>query len=398
MSRPDRSRLRLADAVSLGAGDLAARPLRAWLSALGIAIGIAAAVAVLGISASSRAGLLAQLAEEANLLSVSAGASFTGQAADLPLEAEGMVRRIPPVEHTSAVGFVASATVRRSAAVDKIDTGGIAVVAAEPNLLVTLGARMLRGSFLNAATASFPAVVLGANAARTLGIDRVPVGTQVYLGGSYFSVVGILAPVRVAPEIDSSALVGFPVADALLGLDGHPTTIYLRAAPDQVQAVASVLPFTANPVQPEAVRVSHPSDVLVARAAAKAAFAGLFLGLGAVAILVGAIGVANVMVISVLERRGEIGLRRALGAARIHVAGQFLVESSLLAVLGGAGGVALGALAVAVAGVIAGQPVVLPPAALAGGLGAAAAVGTVAGAYPALRAARMTPTEALRTG
>ena len=103
-----------------------------------------------------------------------------------------------------------------------------------------------------------------------------------------------------------------------------------------MQAVAAVLPFTANPAQPEAVQVSRPSDVLLARAAAKSAFSGLFLG--AVAVLVGGVGIANVMVISVLERRGEVGLRRALGARRVYVASQFLVESSLLALAGGAGG------------------------------------------------------------
>ena len=372
--------------------------MRAALSALGIAIGIAAAVAVLGISASSRAGLLDQLAAEGNLLSVSAGTSFTGQPASLPLAAEGMIRRIPPVDTATAVGFVPNATVRRTAAVGKIDTGGIAVMAAEPSLLDALGARVARRTSLNDGTAAFPAVVLGFNAAQSLGIDAVPMGTQVYLGGGYFTVVGILRPVPAAPEIDSAALVGFPVADARLGLGGHPTSIYLRAAADQVQAVAAVLPFTANPAQPETVRVSRPSDILAARAAAKTAFSGLFLGLGAVAILVGGVGIANVMVISVLERRGEIGLRRALGATRSHVASQFLVESSLLAALGGIGGVALGAAAVAVAAAAGGQPVVVPALAVAAGLGTAVAVGTVAGAYPALRAARLTPTEALRAG
>ena len=392
-----RSHLRAADVMALGAGGFRARPLRGCLSALGIAIGIGAAVSVLGISASSRAGLLSQLASEGNLLTVSGGTSFTGDPAPLPLEAEGMIRRIPPVQTASAIGYVPGITVRRTPLVNKIDTGGIAVMAAEPNLLDTLGATVLRGAFLNAATASYPAVVLGFNAAQSLGIDRVPVGTQVFLGARYFTVVGILRPVAVAPAIDSAALVGFPVASSLLGLGGSPTTIYLRAGVDQVPAVAAVLPFTANPVQPEAMRVSRPSDVLIARAAAKTAFAGLFLGLGAVAILVGGVGIANVMVISVLERRGEIGLRRAIGATRAHVAGQFLVESSLLALLGGAGGVALGAAAVSVSSALGAQPVVLPLPALLGGLGTAAAVGTLAGAYPALRAARLAPTEALRS-
>ena len=275
---------------------------------------------MLGISASSKANLLSQLGAEANLLTVSAGSDLDGSPAPLPLTAEPMVARIPPVESVTAVGYVPDATVRRTSMVPVIDTGGISVLAAQPGLLGTLGGTVSHGTFLNAATQRYPAVVLGAVAARTLGIARVAPDTQVYLAGQYFTVIGILSPVPLAPEIDEAALVGFPVANRLLGLGGNPTELYLRALPDQVQAVTSVLPFTANPAQPEGVQVSTPSSILAARAAAGTALTGLFLGLGGIAAAVGAIGIANIMVISVLERRGEIGLRRALGAARWHVA------------------------------------------------------------------------------
>jgi putative ABC transport system permease protein len=391
-----RSRLRIGDGFLAGAIGLRARPVRAALSALGIAIGIAAAVAVLGISASSKANLLAQLGAEGNLLTVTAGQSADGSAAPLPLTAQGMVGHIPPVQSVTAVGLVSGATVRRTAAVPVVDSGGISVMAAQPSLLATLGGSVARGTFLNAANGSYPAVVLGAAAARTLGIDRVPLGTQVYLGGRYFTVIGILRPVPLAPEIDEAALVGFPVANSLLDLGGHPTELYLRATPDQVPAVASVLPFTTDPAQPEGVQVSRPSAVLAARAAAKTAFTALFLGLGAVAVVVGGVGIANIMVISVIERRAEIGLRRALGGTRRHVAAQFLAESVLLSLLGGAAGVALGALATAGYAVTGKQPAVIPPAAVAAGIGVAVAVGALAGVYPAARAARMAPAEALR--
>lgn len=379
---------------------LRARKVRTALSGLGIAIGIAAAVAVLGISASSRANLLAQLGAEGNLVTVSAGQDFDGSPAPLPLTAEPMIARIPPVESVTAIGYVPGAIVLRTAAVPAIDSGGISVYAAQPGLLGTLGAGneqgVAAGTFLNAATARYPAVVLGAVAAQSLGIAQVGPATQVYLDGRYFTVIGILRPLPLVPALDEAALVGFPVADDLLGLDGSPTQIYLRAAPDQVQPVVSVLPFTANPAQPEGVQVSLPSSILAARAAARTAYAGLFLGLGAVAVLVGGVGIANIMVIAVLERRAEIGLRRALGATRRRVGLQFLTESVLLSALGGAAGVLAGAAATAGYALASGQPAVVPAVSVAAGFGIAIGTGALAGVYPAARAARLAPAEALR--
>jgi putative ABC transport system permease protein len=385
------------DVVRVATSALLARRVRTVLSALGIAIGIATIVAVVAIPASAKAELLAELAREGNLLSVQAGQTLDGTAAPLPLTAPAMIRRIPPVERAAPVGIIVGATVRRSAAIPIVDTSGIAVAAANASLLATVDARILHGSFLNAATARYPAAVLGNDAAVALGIPDLTQPAQVYIGGQYFTVVGILDTTPLTPTLDQSVLIGFPVAKSLLGFSGNPTDIYLRVQPDQVTAVERVLAATTNPQTPEAVQVSHPSDILAARAATKGAFNDLLLALGAVALLIGGIGIANVMVISVLERRSEIGLRRSLGANRHHIAAQFLAESLVLSAIGGVFGVVLGMWATNLYANLNALPTTVPVADGIITLTAAVLVGITAGVYPATRAATLEPTEALRS-
>ena len=391
-----RSRLLRSDLLRVGSLGLRSRRLRAALSGLGIAIGIACVVGVLGISASSEADLLAQLGRLSNLLTVTAGQSAFGQNSELPLASTGMAQRIATVRQASAIGQV-SATVRRNDRIPASITNGLAVYAGRPNLLQVFGGSVREGAFLNDATAHYPAVVLGSVAAQRLGIDHLDKPIRVYIGSEWFTVVGILNDVPGAPEIDRSVLIGFPIAESLFNYDGAPSTIYVRTDPNAVDATRYLLGATANPAHPDEVQVSRPSDALAAEAAARGAFNALFLGLGAVALLVGGVGIANVMVISVLERRSEIGLRRALGATRVHIGGQFLTESILLSSFGGMAGVAIGAAITAAYAISQGWTIVVPSQAVGGGIAAAIVTGAVAGLYPALRAARLAPTEALRT-
>ncbi|WP_329088210.1 MULTISPECIES: ABC transporter permease [unclassified Streptosporangium] len=386
-----------ADLARTAVVGLRTRRMRAALSALGIAIGVAAMVAVTGLSASSQAGLLAEIDKlGTNLLTVSPGRVLGGGDAKLPFEAPGMIARIGPVETVQHTGRT-KADAFRSPYIPSINTNALTVDAASLDLPAAVRTTVAQGRYLNAATAEQPVAVLGSAAAARLGIARIHPGMRVWVGGQWFYVAGILNPATLMPEIDSSVLVGYPAARRYLHFDGHPSTIYVRAQTDRVQDVQKVLAATANPKNAGEVSVSRPSAALVARAAVQSALNGLFLGLGAVALLVGGIGVANTMVISVLERRSEIGLRRALGATRGDIRLQFLAEAILIAAIGGVVGVAMGTTATAIYAHVKGWATVVPPLAWAGGLGAAVAIGAVAGLLPALRAARMQPTEALRT-
>jgi putative ABC transport system permease protein len=389
-------RLSPRNVLRLGAHGLRARPLRVVLSAVGIAIGIAAMVAVVATSTSSRAqlnGLLNSLGT--NLLTVAPGRTLFGEQATLPDESVAMIGRIRSVESVTAIGQLPDAKAYRTNKVPAPQSGGIGTYVVRTDLLGTVGAAVRSGTWLNDATARYPAVVLGATTAEQLGIGAVTRGMQIWLGGRWFTVIGILNPVPLAPELDLGALIGWQAGRRYLGVDGDITTVYTRSDPDAVQAVRDLLARTANPARPNEVDVSRPSDALAAQAAVDKTFTGLLLGLGAVALLVGGIGVANTMVISVLERRSEIGLRRSLGATREHIRTQFLTESLLLSVLGGGAGIALGSAATAAYATVQGWPTVVPGWVVAGGIAAALIIGGVAGLYPAIRAARVAPTEAL---
>jgi putative ABC transport system permease protein len=400
-------RLAMRDWLRVASVGLRARPLRAALSALGIAIGTAAIVGVLGLSSSSQAGLIAEINRlGTNLLTVETGQSLTGGPAELPREAPARITLLDHVQQVAHTALIKNKYVYRSSIVPAAETGGLQVRATNLTLLPVLESGLARGDWLNNGTARLPVAVLGAVAAQQLGIDRVYPVERIWLGGQWFNIAGILNPSPLEPDIDVSALIGYPAAEKCLGYvsivhgqqyAGPPTTIYVRAATGQEAAVQALLANTADPEAPYEAAVSQPSDVLTARAAAAGAFNSLFLGLGAVALIVGAVGVANIMIISVLERRSEIGLRRALGATKAQIRTQFLAESILLAVIGGIVGVLAGATATAVYASTKHWAIVIPAQAWTGGIASAILIGAVAGLLPAIRASRMPPTVALRT-
>jgi putative ABC transport system permease protein len=380
--------------LRLGTAGLRARPARALLSALGIAIGIAAMIAVVGISASSQARLNDQLSRlGTNLLTANAGTNLFGEQTVLPPDTIPKVGLMKGVQSVSGTGNLKNLNVYRSSLIDPDETNSLGVKTANLDLLKVTGGTVRSGTWLNSATARYPSVVLGATAAQRLGI--VTPGAQVWLGGQYFTVVGILNPVVLAPELNSAALIGEPIAKQLFAFTGSPTIIYERSADAIVNEVRSLLPATISPRAPENVQVSRPSDALAARNAADQAFTGMLVGLGSVALLVGGIGVANTMIISVLERRREIGLRRSLGATRSHIRWQFLAEALLLSALGAVLGSILGVGVTGAFAIYHRWPVAMPPSTLGVALVATLTIGAAAGLYPAVRAARTPPTSAL---
>jgi putative ABC transport system permease protein len=404
---PAAARLRVSDLARLAVVGLRTRKLRAALSALGIAIGVAAIVAVLGLSASSAAAVNAEIAAlGTNLLTVQNGQTASGGTAELPLQAPGMISRLAGVYQVQSTGSI-SANAYRSPLIPSLYSNALTVDAATLGLPAAAETSLAQGEFLNAATQREPVCVLGAAAAQLMGIDHIFPGERIQVrltnssgnqtGAMWLYVTGILKPDVLVPQINSSVFTGFPFAEKNLHFDGHPSTVYVKATDSQVTAVHTLLYAQANPQNPTYVNVSQPSSALVAKADADAAFNTLFLGLGAVALLVGAIGVANIMVIAVLERRSEIGLRRALGATRGHIRTQFLTEAILLALIGGVAGVLAGAAATSSYAHHKGWATVIPVQAWAGGLAAALLIGALAGLLPAIRAARMSPTQALWT-
>ena len=389
-----RSAVTPADLLRLGLFGLRTRPTRVVLSALGIAIGIAAMIAVVGISSSSKAQLDQVLdALGTNVLTATQAQGF-GETPPLPETALESVLRQDDVQAAAAVGTIDDAAVYRNGYVPAAETKGIGVLAAWGEVPTVLGGALASGRWIDDAPGAPAQVVLGADAATALGIDAVGPDTRVWTGGQWVQVVGVLESMQLASDLDNQVFVPRDLARTL-GFTGAPTAVYARVDPEHVGRARDLLAGAVSPAAPQDVGVTRPSDALAAKNATDDSFTGLLVGIGGVALLVGGIGVANTMVITVLERRAEVGVRRALGARRRNIRDQFLVESLLLSFLGGVAGVALGVGVTTVYALGQGWPVAIPLWAVAGGLGATVFIGGVSGLYPAARAAPIPPTSAL---
>lgn len=390
--------LRPADVLRTAWRGMASRPQRTMLAALGIAVGIAALVALTAASASNRADLLAQLDEMGpNFAVVMPGLGPDREPVPLPQSAPEAIARQDGVVR---VGVFETAPeglgVYRSDVVPGTESGGIGVAVARPDVLPAVGAELAHGRWFDDASRGLPVTVLGATAAERLGIARA--GERVWIGGQWYGVLGILGSAGLATDVDSSALLGDRwVRDTYEDETiGEISMIYVRAEPGLVDRVADLLAAAASPGWPH-VGVAKLSELAQARATADDSLALLGVALGGIALLVGGVGIANTMVVAVMERRGEIGLRRSLGARPGQVAGQFVTEAVMLSALGGAAGIGVGVLTALVIAAVTAQPVAIPADVLIAGPVVSVLVGALSGLQPAIRAARLSPTVALRS-
>ena len=373
-----------------------ARRGRAALTSIGIGIGIAAIVAVTGISASGRADLLATLESlGTNLIKASPQAGFFGTQENLPDGVLGMVERIGPVQEVTSTTQT-DLLVRRTDFISEFEGGGISALVTRPELLDVVGGKLAEGRFIKDGLSDIPVTVLGSVTATRLGIRDLSIPTKILIENEWFGVVGILDELKIHPDLDRSVFIGYGVAKTLFNVDEEPTTIYVRSNPTYIEDVVEVLAPSMNPENPDQVSVSRPSDALEAQEAAEVAFTNLLLGLGSVALLVGGVAIANVMVMSVLERRMEIGVRRSIGATRKEIRYQFLLESVLLSGVGGLVGVLLGA------GITLGYTEYsnivfsIPILQVLGAIVLALLIGALSGVYPAIKASKIQPAEAVR--
>ena len=388
--------LRTRDLFFVAVYGVKARKGRAALTSIGIGIGIAAIVAVSGIAASGSADLLSTLESlGTNLVKASPQAGFFGTQEELPEGVIGMVERIGPVEEVTSTTQT-DLLVRRSNFISEFEGGGISTIVTSSELLNVIGGKLSEGRFITDGLSDLPVTVLGNVTAKRLGITNLSKPTKILIDDEWFGVIGIVEELKIHPDLDRSVFIGYGAAKKLFDINEEPTTIYLRANPTFIEDVVEVIAPSMNPENPDQVEVSRPSDALEAQQAVEASFTNLLLGLGSVALLVGGVAIANVMVMSVLERRMEIGVRRSIGATRREIRYQFLLESIVLSGIGGLVGVMLGSLITLAYTNYTNIVFSIPVWQILGAVVLALLIGAISGVYPAIKASKIQPAEAVR--
>ena len=392
----NKNKLRTRDLFFVAVYGVKARKGRAALTSIGIGIGIAAIVAVSGIAASGSADLLSTLESlGTNLVKASPQAGFFGTQEELPEGVIGMVERIGPVEEVTSTTQT-DLLVRRSNFISEFEGGGISTIVTSSELLNVIGGKLSEGRFITDGLSDLPVTVLGNVTAKRLGITNLSKPTKILIDDEWFGVIGIVEELKIHPDLDRSVFIGYGAAKKLFDISEEPTTIYLRANPTFIEDVVEVIAPSMNPENPDQVEVSRPSDALEAQQAVEASFTNLLLGLGSVALLVGGVAIANVMVMSVLERRMEIGVRRSIGATRREIRYQFLLESIVLSGIGGLVGVMLGSLITLAYTNYTNIVFSIPVWQILGAVVLALLIGAISGVYPAIKASKIQPAEAVR--
>ncbi|MAT37817.1 MAG: hypothetical protein CL420_07250 [Acidimicrobiaceae bacterium] len=388
--------------LNVAISGLTARKVRTLLIMLGPVLGAAGIVAAVGLNESAK-GDVRQTLERlgTNLIVASADGSFSaGQAPTLPEDAVERSMNVSTVDRVAGITEIGSLTVLPSqGGKDFFRTIPIPVLTSDQNLLNVLDAQMLHGRFINGSDESnvFRSAVMGHDLAndyqylpgelRTIDVD-----------GETYGVVGVIEKVDLVPKLDTAIIIPKSSAEEDFDVEQKPTTLYVRATEGNVDSTAEALPMAINLGGDEAVTVAVPSDLLEAQGAVDTTLRNILFLMGGLALLVGGVGIANVMSISVIQRSGEIGIRRALGHTKMTIALQFVLEALFVGVLGGIAGVVTGVCVIYLVSSILGWIATLniPLFLVAGGM--ALIVSVIAGLYPAWKAARLEPLETLRLG
>tara|TARA_B100000959_G_scaffold220128_1_gene232587 strand:- start:364 stop:1551 length:1188 start_codon:yes stop_codon:yes gene_type:complete len=388
--------------LSVAISGLTARKVRTLLIMLGPVLGAAGIVAAVGLNESAK-GDVRQTLERlgTNLIVASADGSFSaGEAPTLPEDAVERVMNVSTVDRVAGITEIGSLTVLPSqGGKDFFRTIPVPVLTSDQNLLTVLDAQMLYGRFVNGADEDniFRSAVIGQDLANDYQYLPGEVRT-IDVDGETYGIVGVLEKVDLVPKLDTAVIIPKSAAEEDFDVEQKPTTLYVRATEGNVDSTADALPMAINLGGNEAVTVAVPSDLLEAQGAVDTTLRNILFLMGGLALLVGGVGIANVMSISVIQRSGEIGIRRALGHTKMTIALQFVLEALFVGVLGGIVGVVTGVSVIYLVSSILGWIATLniPLFLVAGGM--ALIVSVIAGLYPAWKAARLEPLETLRLG